>query len=189
MARAIESKCFEENPAECAVPKFPWKQCGRNETTTQPKGYPFSVPVGRSLLPKSKSNQLLTLMRVSSIDCSSVAAARSYDGHEWEASLPLPLKELHCAGNNCNITIPYGDLACPEIEVPCSYRVDAIDIDPFERLSAEQTLSRFLTQSTFDQLQSRTPPPLLHPPTCPSHPVPGYGPSPSQWAKRGRGTA
>lgn len=138
MNEVVGDDCYAED--KCVAPQFSWRQCFSNMTTDS-MGFPYSVPAGASALPRSKAEQLLTLVQVSSADCSATAVARSYDGHGWEV-----LRDAKAMMGGKGVKVPWGNLPCPEIGVPCSYYVSSTLTS---RPSPEQSVARFLAQSTF----------------------------------------
>ena len=120
-----------------------WSSCGPTPTS-QPAGFPYAVPEGTPVLPRSTQTQLLTLRRFSATDCSAVVVARSYGGRAWEAVNPAPLQPTCTAQGDCSIEV------CPN--QAGTYRVDAIEVS--EVPTAEEAAARVLIQTTFGPTKS-----------------------------------
>jgi hypothetical protein len=91
-------------------------------------------------LPPSAGGELKLLMVPNAAGVEQVAA-RSYDGHPWEAVMPNPRYPI-CVGSACEITL--GSLVAARIDT-------IVDSDP---LTTARSASRFLMQSTFGPNQA-----------------------------------
>ena len=89
-------------------------------------------------LPTSKANQLLTLRRIQSTDCSHAIVARSYSGLPWTGVLPHPLHPQCGPDNVCTLVSSDSSFV---------YRVDVVE--RADDLPTDQSAVRFLLQSTF----------------------------------------
>ena len=110
-------------------------------TAAQPQGFPHTINSAVvSVLPQSKTNQLLTLLQITHPPvCSATAVARSYDGHAWEGLMPTPLQpKCDAVNKKCSFSAPDS--------VNASYRVDATVILALE---TRRSISRLLRQATF----------------------------------------